>query len=102
MVYGLSCPMACGIFSDQGSNPCPLHWQKDSYPLYQQGSPETDFCFQACYVQRNVYLRRCVCETGKMKTVYLNVSHWSALIFLKPWCLYKSLGKIAVRQMLIQ
>ena len=23
----LSCPMACGIFLDQGLNPCPLHWQ---------------------------------------------------------------------------
>ena len=23
---GLSCPMACGIFPEQGSNPCPLHW----------------------------------------------------------------------------
>ena len=21
--------MACGIFPDQGSNPCPLHWQAD-------------------------------------------------------------------------
>ena len=27
---GLSCPVACGIFPDQGSNPCPLHWQADS------------------------------------------------------------------------
>ena len=27
---GLSCPMACGIFLDQGSNPCPLHWQVNS------------------------------------------------------------------------
>ena len=25
-----SCSAACGIFSDQGSNPCPLHWQVDS------------------------------------------------------------------------
>ena len=25
-----SCPMACGIFPDQGWNPCPLHWQEDS------------------------------------------------------------------------
>ena len=28
--HGLSCPAACGIFPDQGSNPCPLHWQVDS------------------------------------------------------------------------
>ena len=25
--------------SDQGSNPCPLHWQVDSQPLHHQGSP---------------------------------------------------------------
>ena len=25
-----ACSMACGIFLDQGSNPCPLHWQVDS------------------------------------------------------------------------
>ena len=25
-----SCFVACGIFLDQGSNPCPLHWQADS------------------------------------------------------------------------
>ena len=24
-VQGLSSPLACGIFLDQGSNPCPLH-----------------------------------------------------------------------------
>ena len=27
------------IFPDQGSNPCPLHWQADSQPLRHQGSP---------------------------------------------------------------
>ena len=27
---GLCCPAACGIFPDQGSNPCPLHYQVDS------------------------------------------------------------------------
>ena len=36
---GLSCPMACGIFLERGLNPCPLHWQADSYPLCHQGSP---------------------------------------------------------------
>ena len=32
--------VACGIFPDQGSNPCPLHWQADSQPLRHQGSPQ--------------------------------------------------------------
>ena len=27
---GLSWSAACGIFPDQGLNPCPLHWQADS------------------------------------------------------------------------
>ena len=38
MAQRLSCPVACGIFPDQGSNPSTLHWQSDSYPLYNQGS----------------------------------------------------------------
>ena len=32
--------MACGIFLDQGSNPCPLHLQADSLPLSHQRSPK--------------------------------------------------------------
>ena len=43
MAHGLSCSVACGIFLDQGSNPCPLHWQADSYPLHHQGSPVDPF-----------------------------------------------------------
>ena len=39
VAHGLSCLAACGNFPDQGLNPCPLHWQVDSYPLYHQGSP---------------------------------------------------------------
>ena len=32
--------VACGIPPDQGSNPCPPHWQADSQPLRHQGSPK--------------------------------------------------------------
>ena len=39
VAHGLSCSAACGIFPDQGSNPCALHWQADSQPLRHQGSP---------------------------------------------------------------
>ena len=39
VAHGPSCFAACGIFPDQGSNPCPLHWQADSQPLRHQGSP---------------------------------------------------------------
>ena len=30
MVHELSCPVAHGIFQDQGLNLCPLYWQVDS------------------------------------------------------------------------
>ena len=43
MAHGPSCSAACGILPDQGSNPCPLHWQADSQPLRHQGSPLTTF-----------------------------------------------------------
>ena len=39
VAHGPSRSAACGIFPDQGSNPCPLHWQADSQPLCHQGSP---------------------------------------------------------------
>ena len=39
VAHGPSCSAACGIFPDQGSNPCPLHWQADSQPLRHHGSP---------------------------------------------------------------
>ena len=39
VAHGPSCSAACGILPDQGSNPCPLHWQADSQPLCHQGSP---------------------------------------------------------------
>ena len=41
VAHGPSCSTACGIFPDQGSNPCALHWQADSQPLRHQGSPGT-------------------------------------------------------------
>ena len=43
VAHGPSCSAACGIFPDQGSNPCPLHQQADSQPLCHQGSPKNHF-----------------------------------------------------------
>ena len=40
VVYRLSCPLARGIFLDQGSNLCLLRWQEDSLPVSLQGSPQ--------------------------------------------------------------
>ena len=35
----LGCSEACGLVPDQGWNPCLLHWQADSLPPNNQGSP---------------------------------------------------------------
>ena len=43
VAHGPTCSAACGIFPDQGSSPCPPHWQADSQPLRHQGSPEPSF-----------------------------------------------------------
>ena len=43
VAHGPSCSAACGIFPNQGLNPCPLHWQADSQPLRHQGSPMFSF-----------------------------------------------------------
>ena len=43
VAHGPSRSAARGILPDQGSNPCPLHWQADSQPLRHQGSPTGEF-----------------------------------------------------------
>ena len=69
VAHGPSCSAACGIFPDQGLNPCPLHWQADSQPLCHQGSPHCGLicislimlsifscaCLPFVYLWRNVY-----------------------------------------------
>ena len=47
---------ACGIFPDQGSNPCPLHWQADSQPLRHQGSPLHTFYAFRIYLTFSYFL----------------------------------------------
>ena len=46
VAHGPSCSAACGILPDQGSNPCPLHWQADSQPLRHQGNPKVTLFFK--------------------------------------------------------
>ena len=65
VAHGPSCSVACGIFPDQGSNPCPLHWQADCQPLCHQGSPRgysslwcTGFSLQWLLLSRSTGSRR--------------------------------------------
>ena len=59
VAHGPSCSAACGIFPDQGSNPCPLHWQADSQPLRHQGSPR-------CLLFKYQFWKK----TGELLTIY--------------------------------
>ena len=52
--HRLSCSVACGIFLDQRSNPCLLHWQVDSLPLSHQGSHE--FVFNKADLRKTLML----------------------------------------------
>ena len=49
--HGLSCSTACGIFPDQGSNPCPLPWQEDSYLTVPPGKSQKILIFNYCKKQ---------------------------------------------------
>ena len=44
--HGLSCPVACRIFLDQGLNLCPLRLPEDLEPLDHQGRPTVHFLTQ--------------------------------------------------------
>ena len=45
VAHGFICSSAFGIFQDQGSKPCLLHWQAGSLPHGHQGSPKEIFFF---------------------------------------------------------
>ena len=60
VAHGPSCFAACGIFPDQGSNPCPLHWQADSQPLRHQGSPNAAFLIAHPGNDLNVHQQRLI------------------------------------------
>ena len=58
VAHGPSRSVACGIFPDQGSNPCPLHRQADSQPLRHQGSPSTIIVLQLSSLKYGMLLQR--------------------------------------------
>ena len=70
VAHGPSCSAACGILPDQGSNPCPLHWQADSQPLRHQGSPILLFW---CSISSTSQ------QKGKFLSTWLVVKGWIVL-----------------------
>ena len=88
--HGPSCSAACGIFPDQGSNPCPLHWQADSQPLRHQGSPQrlifylSDFMFKKCTEIHSVTVERILFYLALLESCKPNRCHFSSVIKLSP------------------
>ena len=74
VAHGPSCSAACGIFPDQGLNPCPLHWQADSQPLRHQGGPT---CRSSLHILATSFLS----ETW-IANIFLPVSDLSIHILL--------------------
>ena len=73
VAHGPSCSAACGIFPDQGSNPCPLHWQADSQPLRHKGSPHQFLmCSFSCFeFYLNISTSNIRYKLKKSLTVYI-------------------------------
>ena len=71
VAHGLSCSATCGILPDQGSNPCPRHWQADSQPLRHQGSPvmTSRSCISRCSVTTLRKLRDRHCRVARRVTL---------------------------------
>ena len=60
VMHGLRCSPACEIVPGLGSNLCLLHWQADSSPLDDQGSPSTFFllCNKGCILHESWFQGR--------------------------------------------
>ena len=84
LAHGLGCSAACGIFPDQGSNLCPLHWQADSQPLHHQGSPCPIILIEASKKPSQCSPRDCFTrENGRMKSSHIIQTHTILMSFLK-------------------
>ena len=70
MHHRLCCSEACGIFPDQGSNPCPLHWPADSYLLCHQGSLYLNLLMAAylCHLQEHYSYTLTISQLSECQT----------------------------------
>ena len=78
VAHGPSCSAACGIFTDQGSNLCPLHWQADSQPLCHQGSPQLYFLMYMLIMLGLIIIPQCICI---IKLYMLNICNYICQLF---------------------
>ena len=82
---GLSCSETCGVFPDQGSDPCLLHWQAETLPLSHQGSPAIILVLSPS--QCLLALRKCRAALS-VGTSPQRVSPLLSRLQSTPWTLY--------------
>ena len=91
VAHGPSRSAACGIFPDQGSNPCPLHWQADSQPLRHQGSPvlisDTIIRARTVHINKSSLGASVICKSTK------GILRPKCLRTAIPWCRTQQRGK---------
>ena len=92
VAHGPSRSAACGILPDQGSNPCPLHWQADSQPLHHQGSPTITF-YEGFWIGSSAisHSRNWIRSLAKMKTTWMSTNRWTDkenVIYTYNWVLF--------------
>ena len=75
----LSCSSACGIFPDQGSNPCLLHWQADSLPLSHRGSPWRHFSKK--YIYLLIWLRWVLASSCGIVSLHCSIQDLSCSVW---------------------
>ena len=86
VAHGHSCSAACGIFPDQGLNPCPLHWQADSQPLLHQGSPKkfkTELSYDPAISLLGIYPEEL--KTGSQRNIFSSMFIAALFIIAKRW-----------------
>ena len=86
MAHSPTCSVACGIFPDQGSNRCPVHWQEDSQPLRHQGSLALDIIHYFLFPNDFIYLCMYVCMYVCMYLAALGLSCSIGDLFLVAAC----------------
>ena len=88
VAYGLSCIVQYGIFPDQGSNPCPLHWQADCQPLDHQESAWSPLFSMTTLLY---YLTIISCQL----LTWLDLTSWFFRIYFKLYLQNNELKAIA-------